>query len=214
MKSKLPSVTSAALFMGFLFSPVADASAQEPQKLSPEVVAILGEPDAPENGLDADVVAVLGTPAGVVPGNDEAVGALVADIGSKLRCPVCQGVAISDSPAGMAVKMRGQVKDLVIKGYNEEQILTYFERSYGEFVRLEPPMQGLNLLVWLLPVVALLAGAGLVVMKARRPTSVAVAVPGAGTTEPVGGASPQGAEVDPALAKYLERIRRDSGTAS
>jgi cytochrome c-type biogenesis protein CcmH len=209
MKNELRSVISATLMLGLLLFPVAIVSAQETQKLSPEVIAILGEPDAPENALDADVVAVLGSPAGVVPGSADAVGALVADIGSKLRCPVCQGVAISDSPAGMAVKMRGQVKDLVTKGYNEEQILTYFERSYGEFVRLEPPMRGLNLLVWLLPVVVLLAGAGLVIMKARRPTTVTMAGPATS-----GGGSDNAAEVDPALAKYLERIRRDSGTAS
>lgn len=203
---------SAALALGLLLSPVLSVSAQDAQKLSPDVIAILGEPEAPENALDADVVAVLGPPAGVVPGSDDAVGALVADIGSKLRCPVCQGVAISDSPAGMAVKMRGQVKDLVSKGYSEEQILTYFERSYGEFVRLEPPMKGLNLLVWLLPVVVLLAGAILVVMKARRPTPLPV--PASDPAAPLDGAPPKSAEADPALAKYLERIRRDSGTAS
>jgi cytochrome c-type biogenesis protein CcmH/NrfF len=112
------------------------------------------------------------------------------------------------------VKMRGQVKDLVTKGYNEEQILTYFERSYGEFVRLEPPMRGLNLLVWLLPVVVLLAGAGLVIMKARRPTTATVAVSVSERAAPGEGGSVKAAEVDPALAKYLERIRRDSGTAS
>lgn len=209
MKNELR-LASAALMLGLLLSPVLGVSAQETQKLSPEVIAILGEPDAPEDALDADVVAVLGSPAGVIPGSADAVGALVADIGSKLRCPVCQGVAISDSPAGMAVKMRGQVKDLVTKGYSEEQILTYFERSYGEFVRLEPPMRGLNLLVWLLPVVVLLVGAGLVIMKARRPTTVPASVNAA----PGEVGSSKAAEVDPALAKYLERVRRDSGTAS
>jgi len=214
MKNERRSVIPAALMLGLLLSPVAIVSAQETQKLSPEVIAILGEPEAPENALDADVMAVLGSPAGVVPRSDDAVGALVADIGSKLRCPVCQGVAISDSPASMAVNMRGQVKDLVIKGYNEEQILTYFERSYGEFVRLEPPMRGLNLLVWMLPVAALLAGAGLVVMKARRPTAATVAMPASEGATPGEGGSHKAAEVDPALAKYLERIRRDSGTAS
>lgn len=212
MKNELRTVLYVALTLGVLLQG-GGALAQETQKLGPEVIAILGEPDAQE-GLDADVVAVLGSPAGVVPGSADAVGALVADIGSKLRCPVCQGVAISDSPAGMAVKMRGQVKDLVTKGYNEEQILTYFERSYGEFVRLEPPMRGLNLLVWLLPVVVLLAGAGLVIMKARQPTTATAAVSASDRAAPGEGGSVKAAEVDPALAKYLERIRRDSGTAS
>lgn len=207
MKSALRLVLSAALVAGLLASSAVGVSAQDSGKLSPEVVAILGEPEAPANALDADVVAVLGPPAGRAPGSDALVGALVADIGAKLRCPVCQGVAISDSPAGMAVKMRGQVKDLVIKGYSEEQILTYFERSYGEFVRLEPPLRGLNVLLWVLPGVVLLGGAAFVFWKARQPVQAVAS----GETQP---ASIQPEAVDPALAKYLERIRRDSGTSS
>lgn len=213
MKNDLRLGPSAALLLGLLVSTPSGVAAQEAQKLSPEVIAILGEPNPSDNELDADVVAVLGSPAGVIPSSDAAVGELVADIGSKLRCPVCQGVAISDSPAGMAVKMRGQVKDLVAKGYSEEQILSYFERSYGEFVRLEPPLRGLNLMLWFLPVVVLIGGAGFVLARARRPATAAL--PATSSNEATGvGASQRPADVDPALAKYLERIRRDSGSAS
>ena len=178
-------------------------AAQEKPPLGPEVTAILGEPDRASTGLDQGVVAVLGQPDGSKP-DDSAVAARAADIASKLRCPVCQGVSIADSPSGMATNMRVQVRDLVAKGYSEDQVMSYFERSYGEFVRLEPPMQGLNWMLWLLPGVVLLGGAGFVFLKAAQPRTAMAApeVPSPKT------------DVDPALAKYLDRIRRDSGTSS
>ena len=173
--------------------------------LGAETVAILGSPTG-ANNLDADVVAVLGNPEGAKP-SDAVVTERSSDIASKLRCPVCQGVSIADSPSSMATKMRGQVRDLVAKGYGEEQVMSYFERSYGEFVRLEPPLRGLNTMLWILPGLVLLGGAWFVFRKASSPVSV---TPTTGGAESARGA----AEVDPELAKYLDRIRRDSGTSS
>lgn len=182
------------------------AGAQETGGLSAETKSILGSPES-GSGLDADVIAVLGPPEGkAVP--ESAVNKLAKDIDAKLRCPVCQGVSIADSPSGMATKMREQVRDLVAKGYSEEQIISYFERSYGEFVRLEPPLRGLNVMLWILPGIVLLGGAWFVFRKANQPLIAAATRPSA----PEGGPKPK--DVDPELAKYLERIRRDSGTSS
>jgi cytochrome c-type biogenesis protein CcmH len=75
-----------------------------------------------------------------------------------LRCPVCQGMSIADSPSEMAVNMKHQVRELISRGYTQEQILRYFERSYGQFVLLKPKFQGVNTLVWILPIVALAVG--------------------------------------------------------
>lgn len=150
--------------------------------------------------LDAEVVAVLGRPHGSKPG-EAMIGAQAADISSKLRCPVCQGVSIADSPSGMATKMRGQVRDLVAQGYSEDQVMSYFEHSYGEFVRLEPPLRGLNWMLWILPSLVLLGGALLVFRKARQPETAIVAPEVRGVE----------AIADPELARYLDRIRRDSG---
>jgi cytochrome c-type biogenesis protein CcmH len=196
------------LLAGFVATPSASVvRAQEAgQGLSAETKSILGSPNS-SGGLDADVIAVLGRPAGG-PLSESAISALAADTAKKLRCPVCQGVSIADSPSGMATKMRGQVRDLVAKGYSEDQVMSYFEHSYGEFVRLEPPLRGLNVMLWILPGVVLLGGAWFVFRKANEPLAAAPA-PGAA---PDG--APKPAEVDPELAKYLERIRRDSGTSS
>ena len=196
------------LLAGLVAAPcISVVRAQEAgQGLSAETKSILGNPGG-GSALDADVVAVLGRPEGAKP-PDSVVNERSADTAKKLRCPVCQGVSIADSPSGMATKMRGQVRDLVAKGYSEDQVMSYFEHSYGEFVRLEPPLRGLNVMLWILPGAVLLGGAWFVFRKASQPLAAAPA-PG---SAPEG--APKPAEVDPELAKYLERIRRDSGTSS
>jgi cytochrome c-type biogenesis protein CcmH len=90
------------------------------------------------------------------------------EVSALLRCPVCQGMAVADSPAEMAVNMKAQVHELLARGYTEEQILKYFELSYGQFVLLRPKFEGVNRLVWLLPIGALLIGIGIVFFKLRR----------------------------------------------
>jgi len=90
------------------------------------------------------------------------------EIASELRCPVCQGLSIADSPAEMAINMKGQVRELLARGYTKEQILSYFEHSYGQFVLLKPKFRGVNSLVWTLPILALIAGALLVIVKLNK----------------------------------------------
>jgi len=89
-------------------------------------------------------------------------------ISHELRCPVCQGLAIGDSPSIMAANMKAQVRELLERGYTEEQILSYFEKSYGQFVLLKPKFQGVNTLVWILPIAVLAIGFVLVVSKAKK----------------------------------------------
>jgi len=89
------------------------------------------------------------------------------EVGSLLRCPVCQGLSIFDSPVPAAQSMQTKVELLVAAGYSEGQILAYFESSYGEFIRLSPKPEGFNLVVWILPVLALILGVVLVSRRVR-----------------------------------------------
>ncbi len=110
-----------------------------------------------------DAAQFVGPPQGT-PLKGDVLYLRTQEVGGLLRCPVCQGMAVSDSPAEMAVNMKGQVHELLERGYTEEQILKYFELSYGQFVLLRPKSP----IVWMLPVVALLAGAAVVFMKIRK----------------------------------------------
>ena len=114
-----------------------------------------------------DAAQFVGAPAGT-PLTGEALERESAHVSQQLRCPVCQGLAISDSPSSMAGNMKEQVRELLARGYTAEQILRYFERSYGQFVLLKPKFQGVTALVWILPVAVLLIGIAIILVKVRR----------------------------------------------
>jgi cytochrome c-type biogenesis protein CcmH len=146
-----------------------------------------------------DPQGVVGRPKGQAL-NGEALLARTEEVAGLLRCPVCQGLSVADSPATMAVNMSGQVREMLAAGYDQEQILAYFEHSYGEFVRLQPPLRGVNWLVWLGPILALAAGAFFVTsaLGGKRATAAAEPAP-----LPAPGTLPD----DPELARYVRRVR-------
>lgn len=166
--------------------------------LSP--AALRAQADTP-----ADPHAVVGPPR-AQPLVGAALDARTAEVAALLRCPVCQGLSVADSPASMAQNMKRQVRELLSAGYDQEQILAYFERSYGEFVRLEPPLRGVNWLVWGAPVAGLVAGLGVVAWAFRRSRSA----PGAHSTAAETAAAapePDALPDDPSLAPYVLKVR-------
>lgn len=141
-----------------------------------------------------DAAQFVGQPKGQ-PLSGDALFQRTNEVGALLRCPVCQGMAIADSPAEMAVNMKGQVRELLARGYTEEQILEYFEKSYGQFVLLKPK----STMIWILPLIALALGAFVVVFKLRKlqkPRPAAAATPEAPATTAV-----------PVDDPYLARVR-------
>lgn len=114
-------------------------------------------------------------------------------ITSELRCPVCQGLSVKDSPSDTARQMRDLVVERVSQGASDDAIRAEFRRSYGEWVFLSPPLLSPSGLVWLLPLAAIAFGAVLAVRRARAP-------------DPAGsGSGPTEAE----LAALRERVRRE-----
>lgn len=148
-----------------------------------------------------DAAQLIGPPAGPRLAG-AALDAETKRVGALLRCPVCQGLSVADSPATMAVNMRHQVGELLAAGYTEDQILSYFERSYGEFVRLQPPLRGVNWTLWLAPIVGLLAGGAIIGWMLRRP-----AAPPASVAEPGVVPAEDPLPEDPELAGAVLRVR-------
>lgn len=122
--------------------------------------------------------------------NDE----LAYEIGSQLRCVVCQNLSVADSPSEMAGQMRALIRERLAAGDSREQVMRYFEDRYSQWVLLAPKPEGFNLLVWVAPIVAVTAGVVILGVLMRRWTRHAAA---GGVPETV---------VDPAMR---ERIRRE-----
>ncbi|MDO8644770.1 MAG: cytochrome c-type biogenesis protein CcmH, partial [bacterium] len=68
------------------------------------------------------------------------------NLGTQLRCPVCRGVSIAESPATLATQMMEQVRQQVAEEKSDEEIFKYFEERYGEWALLKPKAKGINLL--------------------------------------------------------------------
>ena len=108
------------------------------------------------------VVAALGTRP---PANDrEAVLAVAATV----KCPVCVGESVAVSEAEISKTMRVEIADQLDAGRSPDEIRAFFAERYGDDVLLDPGTEGVAALVWVLPVVGLLAaGAGLVAVYRR-----------------------------------------------
>jgi cytochrome c-type biogenesis protein CcmH len=76
-----------------------------------------------------------------------------------IRCLVCQNQSIDDSDAQLARDLRIIVREKLVEGLNDKQILDYLVERYGEFVLLKPRLNNQTILLWLLPLIALIIGA-------------------------------------------------------
>ncbi len=82
----------------------------------------------------------------------------VHDVASQLKCLVCQGESVADSPATLSLQMRGVIRQQLQSGKSEQEVIQYFVSRYGDRILLSPPWQGLTLLVWLVPIALMVGG--------------------------------------------------------
>ncbi len=109
--------------------------------------------------------------------DDPALEARARSISAELRCMVCQNQSIDDSDAELARDLRVLVRERLVAGETDAEVLDYVVSRYGEFVLLRPPLSLRNAALWGAPVVLLILGAGFMVARARRPRKSAAAAP-------------------------------------
>lgn len=90
------------------------------------------------------------------------------EIGKSLRCVVCQNQSIEESNAPLAADMRRLVRERVSAGESKDDVMAYMTDRYGNFVRMQPPLQLDTLLLWFGPLL-LLIGAGFAWFAYLRP---------------------------------------------
>ena len=117
-------------------------------------------------------------------------------IGRTIRCPVCQGLPITESPSELSQSMLRELREQVVAGRSPDQITGYFAARYGDTVLLDPPRRGVNLLLWLGPVAAAVLGVWWLTSYLKRTRTAAVA-------------SVPEAEAEDEQDDYLARVRAE-----
>lgn len=94
--------------------------------------------------------------------------AQAARIEQNLRCPVCAGESVYDSRSDISQSIRAEVAAQVVQGKSDAEVLAYFQRRFGDSILMRPPVRGLNLWLWGLPLVAVAAGGAWLFFFLRR----------------------------------------------
>jgi cytochrome c-type biogenesis protein CcmH/NrfF len=115
-----------------------------------------------------------------------------ADLESEIVCPVCE-TTLDQSNAPIALRMKTFIRQRIAAGDSEAQIKDALVAEFGEEVLAEPPGGGFGLLAWLLPLVALAAGAIAVAFLVRRWSARRTPEPG-----------DAGAPLDPQLERLVD----------
>lgn len=93
--------------------------------------------------------------------SDPDLEARARSLDHEIRCVKCQSEAVSSSNAAWALDARRSIRELVSQGASDAEVRTWFVERYGEFVLMDPPKTGSNLVLWLAgPAMLALAGIG------------------------------------------------------
>lgn len=94
-------------------------------------------------------------------------------IGNQLRCLVCQNESVEQSDADLARDLRRIIRQRVVAGDSDKQVIDWMVERYGNFVRLRPPFNVTTLILWFAPGIALLSGViAVVIARRRRPAAL------------------------------------------
>ena len=91
-------------------------------------------------------------------------------LSTELRCLVCQNQSIDDSSAPLARDLRLIVREQLMAGRSDPQVLDYVVQRYGEFVLLRPRLSATTLALWAAPILLLFGGVATLLAWTRRRT--------------------------------------------
>ena len=130
---------------------------------------------------------------GTNPPTDDEVNA----IAKQLYCPVCENTPLDVCPTQACAQWRDLIRLMLSQGKSEAEIKQYFVDNYGARVLNEPPREGLNWLVYLVPPITILAGAFFLFRALRAMKKPVVAAP------------LQGPKVDTPTDNYVARLEAE-----
>ena len=105
--------------------------------------------------------------------DDPVLEARARELSKGLRCLVCRNESIDESNADLARDLRLLVRERIVAGDSDAEVISYLTDRYGEYVLLKPRASGANLILWVAGPVMLVLGAGIALVSLRRRHSAA-----------------------------------------
>ncbi|WP_105371647.1 cytochrome c-type biogenesis protein [Neorhizobium huautlense] len=103
--------------------------------------------------------------------SDPALEQRARNLSAQLRCMVCQNQSIDDSSAELARDLRVLVRERLVNGDSDRQVIDYVVSRYGEFVLLKPRFSAKTMILWAAPILLLVIGAiAIIVFVRTRPS--------------------------------------------
>ncbi len=121
-------------------------------------------------------------------------------LASRMYCPVCENVPLDVCPTQACAQWRELIREKLALGWDDQAVIAYFADQYGDRVLAEPPLRGLNWLVYILPVLALV----IALMRVGRMFSAARQA----ERSPLRRTGPAGEMEDAYLKRIEDEIRR------
>lgn len=100
--------------------------------------------------------------------SDPALESRARELSKGLRCLVCRNENIDDSDAQLARDLRILLRERLVAGDTDAEAVAFLVDRYGEYVLLNPPATGANILLWVAGPAMLLAGVGITFTTFRR----------------------------------------------
>ena len=87
--------------------------------------------------------------------SDPAQEARARALSAELRCMVCQNQSIDDSDAPLAADLRILVRERIVAGDTDDEVIDFLVARYGEFILLKPRVSWHTAALWAAPPVIL-----------------------------------------------------------
>ncbi|MEO1151076.1 MAG: cytochrome c-type biogenesis protein [Pseudomonadota bacterium] len=125
------------------------------------------------------IVALWATPAMAVDPEivltDPVLEARAQALTRQLRCPTCVSQSVDSSNVGVSRDLQLLVRDRIVAGETDQEILDYVASRYGDFVLLKPRASGLNRILWLAPLAVFVIALGTLLATRRQKPAVEIA---------------------------------------
>lgn len=125
------------------------------------------------------VVLAAALAIGARPRHDPSLDERVDGVAQTIRCEICVGESVATSDSPFAQQARQQIRRQLVAGRSPSEIRAYFVDKYGNDISLLPSGSGFDALVWVLPVVVIVLGAGGLALAFWRWRNQRPAVPSA-----------------------------------